>query len=174
MSKEPINASKWLRDEDSQEFPDRLTRLTWLANRTPLAEYWTFPGGSLAKALFEEARYCFVYGQFLGTSVLGLAYIERTLAALFYESGRNDLGRAGFSVLLVEAHASGLFGLEEYERLDRIRRKRNSYSHFRRPGHEEGLESLSIVENETFHGILEKDATEVMTAVLRMIGRNSL
>ena len=174
MIREPINASKWLRDEDSQEFPDRLSRLTWLANRTSLAEYWTFPGGSLAKALFEEARYCFVYGQFLGTSVLGLAYIERTLAALFYESSRNDLERAGISVLLAEAHACGIFGLEEYKSLDRIRRKRNTYSHFRGPGHEEGVESRSILEDETFHGILEKDATEVMAVVLRMISRNSL
>ena len=45
----------------------------------------------MAKFLFEETRYCFAYGQYLAVIVLGVAFIERTLAAEFYASGRNDL-----------------------------------------------------------------------------------
>ena len=33
---------------------------------------------------------CFAYGQYLAVIVLGVAFIERTLAAEFYASDRND------------------------------------------------------------------------------------
>ena len=107
-------AAKWLNNEDVQRFEDRLSRLEWLVNESPTAEYWIFAGGILAKRLFEEARYSFVYAQFLATTLLGLAYIEQTLAALFYEAGRNDLQRAGLSKLLSEAHAHGLIMISNF------------------------------------------------------------
>ena len=107
--------AKWLSNEDARCFEDRLSRIEWLVDNSPAGENWTFPGGLLAKSLFEEARYCFVYAQtFLATILLGLAYIERTLAALSYEAGRNDLERAPLSVLLEEAHAEGLIGSSEF------------------------------------------------------------
>ena len=77
----------WLSDEDFRCFEDRLSRLEWLIDNSPAGEYWTFAGGLLAKSLFEETRYSFVYAQFLATILLGLACIERTLAALFYGAG---------------------------------------------------------------------------------------
>ena len=97
----------WLDREDALCQEDRLARLDWLAARIPNAEYLVFPGAPMSKYLFEEARYCFVYGQFLATVVLGLSYIEHNLAALFYGSGRNDLERASISALLKEAAECG-------------------------------------------------------------------
>ena len=174
MTEEVSTVEKWLIDEDSQCFEDRISRLEWLSDNAPAAEYWTFPGGLLAKSLFEEARYCFVYGQFLATIVLGLAYIERTLAALFYTAGRNDLERAGISRLLREAHAHGLIDDSEMQDLERIRKQRNVYAHFRRPGHEHSLERRAILENELPYSIVEQDATAVMTAALHMIAKNGI
>ena len=98
-------------------------RLEWLIDHSPAGEYWTFPGGLLAKSLFGETRYSFVYAQFLATILLGLAYIERTLAALFYEAGRKDLERASLSVLLREAHAAGLIDSSEFSGLGESSRK---------------------------------------------------
>ncbi len=69
----------------------------------PEKEYLTFPGGWIAKHLFEEARYCFVYAQFLASISLGMAYIEHTLAALLFGTGRSHLERANISELLSEA-----------------------------------------------------------------------
>ena len=65
-------SSEWLANEDSTCFDHRKARLDWLGANSPLAMYWTFPGGLLAKSLFEEARYSFVYGQFLATNFWGL------------------------------------------------------------------------------------------------------
>ena len=150
----------------------RKTRV--VGKKSPIAEYWTFPGGLMAKSLFEEARYCFAYGQFLAANLLGLAYIELTLSALFYESGRNDLKRAGLAKLLKEAHAVHLINAAELQDLGRIRKKRNSYAHFRRPGDKEGIETRAVVEDDAPYRIIERDATDVIAAALRMVDKNAV
>ena len=129
MAEERASTAEWLSDEDLACFEGLLSRLDWLAERAPPGEFWTFPGGLLAKSVFEESRYCFVYGQFIATTLLGLAYVERTLAALFYGAGRNDLERASFARLLKEARKARLISEAEFEDLERIRESRNSYAH---------------------------------------------
>ena len=174
MSEKASTASNWLDTEDAQWREDRLLRLNWLIDNSPEAAYWIFPGGSLAKSLFEEMRYCFVYGQFLATTILGLAYIERTLAALFHATGRNDLKRAGVSKLLKEAHTYGLIVTSEYQHLDNLRRTRNIYAHFRRPGHQESVEFRAVTEHKSFYSIIEEDATVVVTAALHMVEKDAV
>ena len=167
------SAEKWLSDEDSKCYDDRLSRLQFLAGRVSAAEYWTFPGGLLAKSLFEEARYCFVYGQFLATALLGLAYQEITLAALFYGEGRDDLQSASLHRLLSEALATGLIDESEYQELERVRKKRNAYAHFRRPGHKDSIEFRAILGDELPYSIVEQDAVTVITVTLRMVAKNA-
>ena len=174
MSEKASTTSNWLDNEDVRCREDRLLRLNWLIDNSPEAAYWTFPGGLLAKSLFEEMRYCFVYGQFLATTILGLAYIERTLAALFYATGRNDLKRAGISKLLKEAHTHGLIVTSEYQHLDNLRRTRNIYAHFRRPGHKESVEFRAVTEHKSFYSVIEEDATVVVTAALRMVEKDAV
>ena len=169
-----MQPKQWLDNEDRRCFGDRLSRLEWLDENSPGGEYWTFPGGLMAKYLFEEARYCFAYGQFLAANLLGLAYIERTLSALFYQGGRNDLTNAGFSVLLHEACDANLISSTEFENLKRIGQKRNAYAHFRKPGHKDGVESRSIKEEEAPYEIIEKDASDVIAAVLQIVEKGSL
>ena len=132
-------ATEWLKREDGVGREDRTARLQWIASLMPQVEHLTFPGGVLSKYHFEEMRYCFVYGQYLAVVLLGLAYIERTLAASFYGAGRNDLERASISTLLREAVASGMITGDDFERIDHAREIRNAFTHFRRPSHEENI-----------------------------------
>lgn len=169
-----LTCKEWLYDEDARCFEDRLSRLEWLDDNTPAGEYWTFPSGLLAKSLFEESRYCFVYAQYLATSLLGLAYMERTLAALFYAAGRNDLKRASVSVLLKEAHAEGLLDRSEFQDLERVRENRNKYAHFRKPGHRDDLSVRAIKEGEAPYDNIARDANSVSAAVLRIVDKNSI
>ena len=169
-----LDSSKWLSEEDSVCFDDRLSRLSWLAEESPSADYWLFPGGFMAKSLFEETRYCFVYGQFQATTLLGLAYIERTLSALFYAAGRNDLKRASLTKLLKEAHDHGLIGSPEFRDLEKIRKKRNSYAHFRNPEDKEGVESRSVATDEAPYDVIQRDATEVIVSVLNLVAKASI
>ena len=169
-----LTGAQWLTDEDSKCFDDRLSRLEWLSDNSPPGQYWTFPGGLLAKSQFEEARYCFVYAQFLATILLGQAYIERTLAALLYGAGRNDLERAGFSVLLREAHAEGLIVGSEFQDLERVRESRNINAHFRKPGHRDSVEAQAILEDEAPYNVTEQDAAAVIAAALHMVAKNTV
>ena len=170
--------TRWLKDEDFKCYEDRLFRLKFLAEQTPTGSYWSFDGLT-GKYLFEEARYCFVYGQFLATILLGIAYLETALAASFYASGRNDLQRAPFSKLLKEALADGLISVDEYQEMNRVRNERNAYGHYRTPLHEERIECRTF-NGEGFEGdelpydIIERDATAVMRLLLRIVGKGIL
>ena len=145
---------------------DRATRLAWMAERINSEEHRFEMGGLLGKSLFEEMRYCFAYSQFIAASLVGLAYIERTLAAYFYAAGRNDLQRATLRDLLSEAQSHGLIDRDQLGELDRIRQTRNAYAHFRRPGREDVVEYRAIVDDESFYGIIEQDAAAVVEAAL--------
>jgi hypothetical protein len=166
-------AEEWLTREDNICHQDRLARLNWLASRLPDAEYWTFPGGLTSKYLFEEIRYCFVYGQFLATIVLGLSYIERTLASLFYASGRNDLERASITTLLREALNCGWINQIEFDNLQRVRKIRNPITHFRRPGYDDTIEYRAVIENKLPYTVVEEDAQHVLGTVLHLLGKNA-
>ena len=169
-----LSSQEWLNREDSVARQDRLARLDWLVSKAPAAEYWAFPGGVMAKYLFEETRYCFVYGQFLATIVLGLSYIEHTLAALFYAAGRNDLERANISTLLREAIDYGWVNQTEFDNLERARETRNPVTHFRRPLHDDTVEYRAVIRNERPYNIIEEDARHVMETVLNLLDKSAV
>ena len=159
-------AKDWLTREDAILFEERAARLAWMAERINSDEYRLEHGGRLSTSLFEEMRYCFAYSQFISASLVGLAYIERRLAARFYAAGRNDLERAPLAELLGEAQSHGLINQDQYEELERIRSARNVYAHFRRPGREDGVESRALEDDDSFYGIIEQDATAIVEAAL--------
>lgn len=165
-------AEKWLDAEDSCCKEGRLDRLEWLAERLPDTDFLSFPGGWLSKRLFEEARYCFVYGQFLAASLLGFAFIERTLAALFYAAGRDDMERANVSKLIAEANTAGWVDDAERESLERIRKLRNSISHFRKPLDTGTLEYRSVTEQEEPDALTAEDACQVMQAAFDVLAHS--
>ena len=123
----------------------------------------------MAKRQFEEMRYCFVYGQFLVSTILAVSYIEVTLAALFFEAGRNDLVEASLSKLIKEAHKKGLVTDLERKRLHAIRDTRNAYVHVRKHGQKESVERRAIRDDSTFNETVEEDARIVLQAALRMV-----
>jgi len=173
MTNSISTAEEWLTREDDICRQDRLARLNWIASKSPDTEYWTFPGGLISTYLFEEARYCFVYGQFLATIVLGLSYIEHTLASLLYMSGRRDLARANISTLLKEALNCGWIEQAEFDNLQHARKIRNPITHFRRPGYDDTIEYRTVRENELPYTIIEEDARHVMKTVLHLLGKNA-
>ncbi len=169
-----LQAKEWLAREDSITREDRLSRIEWLAAQMPDVSYLQFHGGLLTKSLYEEARYCFIYAQFLGVIMLGLSFIEHTLAAMFYGEGRNDLERAGVSKLLQEAVSEGSLTQSEFDNLDRAREIRNRITHFRRPSHDDTLEYRAVTENELPYTIIEDDARRVMEAVFHLLGKTAI
>ena len=163
---------EWLRHEDEACFDDRLLRLEWQASKVPTSQDWLFHGGLVTKNLFEEARYCFVYGQFLASVLLGLAYIEITLAALSYAAGSNTAARADFSELLKRALNNGALTIQEYEELELIRKKRNAYAHFRKPLDKESIEYRALHQDDMPYDVIEEDARAVMNVALHFVEKS--
>lgn len=174
MNKVSPLSKEWLDREDSQCREDRISRLNWLANKMPNANYLTFPGGFITKFLFEEMRYCFVYGQFLAVAVLGLSYMEHTLAAMFYAFGRSDLERANIRTLLKEALNAGWVTQTEFDNLERVCEIRNPITHFRKPSHTDRVEYRAATQNELPHTIIEEDARHVIEIALQLLSKNAV
>jgi hypothetical protein len=170
MAEQELSPYNWLEQEDKNALADRLARLNWLAENAREVNYYLFRGGLISKYLFEETRYCFAYGQFLATIVLGMAFIERTLAALFYMLGRNDLERANMSKLLKEALGQDWITRREYARLEEIRKLRNPITHFRKPRHDDTIEYRATAQDELPYKVIENDAYKVMEIALHLLG----
>lgn len=158
----------WLNREDTLSFNDRLKRLEWINSNYPVINFQLFAGLG-GKYLFEETRYCYVYGQYLASIVLGLAFIERSLAAAFYAQGRNDLERKNLFVLLENAVQNRLISEEEFTKLEEIRKKRNAIAHFRKPGHRENIETRAVEGDELPYAIIEEDAKVVMLVIYQLL-----
>jgi hypothetical protein len=166
-------SENWLTREDAINYPDRLARLNWIAELMPKTEQIAFQGGLIAKYLFEEMRYCFVYAQYLGSISLGFSFIEHTIAAMFFAAGRNDLKRANASELLREAHLNGWLTLDEFSDFDEVRKRRNPIIHFRPPLESDTIEYRTVTENELPYSIIEADARSVITAAMRLLSKQS-
>ena len=168
------SAEEWLDREDAINREERISRLDWIARQMPDVEYLRFNGGVITKYLFEEARYCYVYGQFLAVIILGLSYIEHTLAALFYGAGHDDLERANVSRLLREALNVGWITQAEFDDLDRAREIRNSITHFRNPAHDENIGHRAVRQDELPYEIIEEDAQHVMVTLFNLLGKTAI
>lgn len=162
-------AEDWLSHEDEVNREGRLIRLQWMAGQMLQCEYIGFQGGLISKYVYEEARYCYAYGQFLATIVLGLAFIEHSLAALFHTMGRDDLERAPVSRLILEALNEGWIDKTEFDNLDHAREIRNPITHFRNYMDTDRIEWRSIDENNYPYAIIEEDAQHVMETIFRLM-----
>ncbi len=171
METRDLSPEEWLGREDRAGREARLSRLGWLAGQYPRIDYQLFPGGTMSRYLFEEARYCFAYGQFLATVMLGLALVEQSLAAQFFMTGRDDLERASLSKLLDLALEKGRISHDEHGEMQRARRNRNSVAHFRRPLHRDTLERRSVSRHELPYTLMEEDARNVLKVVFQLIDR---
>jgi hypothetical protein len=168
-------ARDWIEHEDAVARDDRVTRLEWLAaNYPPSDAGFMLHGGWLSHQLLEEAKYCFAYGQFLATAILGLAFIERVLAAQFYAAGRDDLERAGARDLLREALKNAWISQEEFQRFERVRGLRNPIIHFRRPLAPDTLEHRALQEDAHPDELVQGDAQEILNGVFRMLKRSAV
>ena len=163
------DAQDWLKREDEAERPERQERLRWIVKHYPAAQGFALYGGWLSKQLLEEAKYSFVYGQYVAAAILGVAFVERVLAALFYGAGRNDLERASANGLFAEALRCGWLTQTDFEHFDRIRQLRNPLVHFRRPLAGDTVERRAVSDDTHPEQVIERDAREVLEGVFRVL-----
>jgi hypothetical protein len=163
------DAERWLDNEDRVAREVRLERLRWLADQMPKVEWMLYGTGPISKYLFEEMRYCFAYGQYLASIVLGLAFIELSLGGTFYSAGRNDLEKAGIAALSKEALRYGWLSQDYYQAIEEMRKYRNPITHFRPPGHDDRVEARAFYSRTNAYEIIEGDARQVMETVFQLL-----
>jgi len=99
---------QWLMAEDEASREARLERLRWLVETFGEPRHLLFRGGPISYRAFEEARLCFLNGQFIATTLLSQVVLEHMLAGLFHSAGRDDLKGSGFKRLMKEAVKEGI------------------------------------------------------------------
>lgn len=169
------SAIDWIENEDQSCRQDRIDRLEWLADNFPASRQGLLlHGGWLTLQLLEEAKYCFAYGQYLATAVLGVAVVERILAAKFFASGRDDLERAGGQLLLREARRSNWISETEYDQIDKVRQLRNQFAHFRRPLSAGTVEHRAVQRECHAERIIEEDARRILSVVFGVLAKDAI
>ena len=160
------DATQWLEREDATGREGRLERLKWIEKRFPATNgMMGFLGGRLVVILFEEARYCFVYGQYTAAIMAGMAFIEQSFAAQLYMVGNNHLERANLETLLQEVRKREWITQAQFDELESARKNHDALAHFRRPDHPETLDYRSVKQEEWPYEILEQDAKNVLSII---------
>ena len=163
--------AQWLENEDAISRPSRLPRLVFVADEYGPPRHLLIPGGIIPSRCFEEARWCYVNGQHIGCVLLCQSMVEHMLAALFRLMGEDRIAKSGFRSICIEAEKERLITPEELELFERLRRKRNPYSHHRPPGSKDGVMRRSLTEELDFYDLLEADAQLAIEAVFGLLKR---
>jgi hypothetical protein len=195
MSELPPSPEQWLKGEDEANFSARVDNLHWLVEQYPRIAFAIFPGGIVTKYLFENARYCFVYEQYLATIILSLSFIEHSIAGWLYSLpnhildgigvSQKKLVRATIRQLINYAVALNRLSNEDAQFIDELRQIRNPLVHQKplSPVREEGdihpddwwkqrIEERSLKEGRQIEAIIEEDARRALVISFRILELN--
>ena len=158
-----------LRHYDAESFPDRHRRLRILA------EAVASPVGYLLHSvesyfIFEDAKNCFIHGQFAACILVCQALLEHHLKGTYRMAGKDDMARLGFKSLIKHALSDGILPDFVASKLDELRKKRNPLVH----AQEEILGSYmprALALNATPEEILEQDAKDAILLTFEILNR---
>lgn len=163
---------EWLVGEDEASREARLERLRWLVETFGEPRHLLFRGGPISYRAFEEARLCFLHGQFIATTLLSQVVLEHMLAGLFHSAGRDDLKGSGFKRLMKEAVKERIISAEEHDAFERIRQRRNPVVHYRDPMNQENIMYRAMREDTTIRQVLEDDARTALYTIFNLLNRH--
>lgn len=112
--------------------------------------------------LLEEARVCFVYGQFAATVLVAYAVIEHTLdeEADLCVQKTSGMSKAANSIQLCREHQ--LVPSELLDRADALRSKRNAIGHFKPDVNKYRVTARARAVDASPYQVLETDAIEAL------------
>jgi len=144
-------------------------RYQWLIDHTPVTDRCFFPGGQISFTLYKAARYCYVYGYYLASVILGLSYIERTLYGLLASRKLVGSENHGLAVLIRRALSERLIDVQAAGCLNELLQKRNAIPPFyirEKNGFANMMDSGS--ENKKY-GIGEQEAHQIMEMMMDLV-----
>jgi hypothetical protein len=165
-------ADKWergLKHYDAVSFPDRLRRLRIVASAetSPIGYILSYPN---TKFLFDDAKNCFIFGQFAACILVCQSLLEHHLKEMYRMSGNDNVIRLGFKRLIQRALADRVLPEFLAQKLDDLRKRRNPLVHTEPDAL--GSHIRKAVElNITSEELLEQEATDAFMLTFEILNR---
>ena len=156
----PIRAQEVLLS-DRMTLAERTERSAWLYTVVP-SEYFAFHGGLATLHLFEDMRSSYVHGNLLAVVVVGLAFIEHTLAAALFSRGNEEAAEMGFQRIVKTLQEHYALPRALGERLTALSPIRNRIAHFRAPTSPEEVSTMALAAGKPVAELWEEDAVTVV------------
>lgn len=164
----------WLTTDEAASRERRAFRLSHLLDVVQLPENGICLQGETSLQAFEEARLAYVHGLYLATVLLSLTCIEWEIAGRLYAAGWEEAKEARFKDLLLEARKKGMISDQELNAFHRLRRVRNSQSHFQPPGASSSMLKRTLDQNMLTNEVFKKDAERAIKALGRFFKERGL
>ena len=165
----------WLEDDEATSRESRAIRLRHLLGVVQPPEDGIWFQGKTSLQAFEEVRLAYIHGLYLATVLLSLTCIEREIAGRLYAAGWEEAKEARLKDLLSKARKQEMISDQELNTLHRLRRIRNSRTHFHPPGASSSMSSRMVKQNMLANEVFKKDAERAIEALGRFFeGRGLL
>jgi len=152
-----------LERHELRQVPDRAERVRWLSQVIPRSGGYLMPLESMR--VFQEAKDCFVYGQYVATVVLASAFAEHWLGGLLQASGHEKVATQGLAAIVAHYRERGALPPILCEQLDTLRRIRNPFVHLKDFDHPHNLGQRMLKRQTHPDSILEADAKLALTTM---------
>ena len=141
---------------DRATFPERLDRLRWVERVMPRDYVLTLPPETFY--LFNEAKDSFINGQFVGSLMLTLSFIEHVLAIALENKGYYKQAKGGLKsiVACLRENQSPLSPI--LNQIETLQDSRNPFAHLKPFTHQHTLGQRSLRARKSDVVMLEEDA----------------
>jgi hypothetical protein len=147
---------------DDASRSERAARIRWLSQHIPSVSGFIAP--IEATVLMEEARQCFVNGQFVAALMLAASFIEHKLSDALRTQGLISDSPSFASAILL-ARSNELFSVDLLDRTDHIRQIRNPFAHRKPDNHEHSLGNRFLGQHVHPQTVIEDDAAIAVQAM---------
>ena len=149
---------------DKDTLQSRIDRIKYLSRIT--LDYTGMAGSMESMFTFEEAKACFVNGQFIATILLAQAFIERELQGQMLAKGYPGANR-GLKYIVKYCREKDLLPSTLIQKVDQLRNIRNSFAHLKPPMYEFNLHQRIYQSHfKPVGDVLSHDAREALSTML--------
>lgn len=127
-----MSSTNDLKIADNETFKERLDRLKQIKSLFLWKKEWgiLLSGGFSSSFAILEIPNAYINGNFLSCICLAQIFFENTLSSTFCINGEDEIAEASFARVLNECRINNVISEDFADKLDNLRKIRNSYTHF--------------------------------------------
>jgi hypothetical protein len=152
-----------LERHELQNVPERAKRIRWLSTIIPKGGGYLMPLESMR--VFQEAKDCFVYGQFVATLVLAASFVEHWLGGVLRASAQPKVAGQGLKAIVAHCREADVIPASLCDKVDALRLSRNPFVHLKPFDHPHSLGQRMLARRMHPDSILEADARDALVAM---------